>query len=83
LSQRTRGNIGADALNPAALVEILRGLPPGLSELCCHPGYADDLDTTYQTERAIEVQTLCSEPVRTALDEFGIRLVSFAVDLDL
>ena len=81
--QDAKGTSLAEALSPVALVEILRELPPGLSELCCHPGYADDLDTTYQTERSAEVRTLCCEPVRAALNELGIRLVSFADDLDL
>jgi predicted glycoside hydrolase/deacetylase ChbG (UPF0249 family) len=81
--QDARGDSLADALSPGALVGILRELPPGLSELCCHPGYADDLDTTYRTERAVEVRTLCSAPVREALDEFGIRLVSFVDALEL
>jgi chitin disaccharide deacetylase len=67
-----------DALSPAALVETLRELPAGLSELCCHPGYADDLDSAYRSERAVEVRTLCSAQVREALGELGIRLVSFA-----
>jgi predicted glycoside hydrolase/deacetylase ChbG (UPF0249 family) len=67
-----------EALSPNSLVEILRELPSGLSELCCHPGYADDLETAYRAERAVEVRTLCSAQVRESLDEFGIRLVSFA-----
>lgn len=68
----------ADALTPDALVKILRDLPAGLSELCCHPGYADDLETAYRLERMIEVRTLCSGEVRAALNDLGIGLVSFA-----
>jgi chitin disaccharide deacetylase len=66
------------ALGPEAVVRILRELHPGLTELCCHPGYAEDLDSDYRAERTIELRTLCSAPVREALDELGIRLVSFA-----
>jgi chitin disaccharide deacetylase len=66
-----------EALSPDSLVAILRDLPPGLTELCCHPGYAHDLETAYRAEREIEVRTLCSAQVREALDDFGIRLASF------
>ena len=69
---------GLDLIGPAALVEILRTLPPGITELGCHPGEADGLDSMYLAERAVEVRTLCDPRVRTALAEEGIELCSFA-----
>ena len=62
---------------PAALIELLEHLPRGVTELCSHPGYADDLHTGYRAERAEEVRTLCNPAVRSAIDRLGIRLVSF------
>ena len=59
------------------LIRTLKQLPPGLTELGCHPGYARDLDSMYRRERAIEVDTLCDLRVRRALDRNGIELRSF------
>lgn len=62
---------------PGTLVELLEGLSAHITELGCHPGYADDLDTWYRKERAQEVATLCDPQVRRAIDRLGIELVTF------
>jgi predicted glycoside hydrolase/deacetylase ChbG (UPF0249 family) len=66
------GAIGVDAL-----VAILAALPPGITELACHPGEASDLNTMYGSERAEEIKVLCDARVRAALDTRGIELCSF------
>ncbi len=54
------------------------GLGEGVTELSCHPGYADhDLPSSYLAEREVELRTLCDPRVRPALQEMGIRLVGF------
>lgn len=60
------------------LIEILSGLPEGTTELGCHPGLGNDVDSDYAGERALEVQALCDPRVRRAIDRLGIELVSFA-----
>ncbi len=65
------------SLSIGAFISVLATLVPGVTELACHPGYADDLVTSYRDERAIEVETLCDDRVQRALDDLGIRLVSF------
>jgi predicted glycoside hydrolase/deacetylase ChbG (UPF0249 family) len=60
-----------------ALIRILAKLPPGFTELGCHPGFADDLDSMYLRERALEVRTLCDPRLRAALADLGIELCSF------
>ena len=60
-----------------ALIRTLEQLPPGFTELGCHPGYAHGLDSMYRRERAIEVDTLCDPEVRRALDRNGIELRTF------
>jgi predicted glycoside hydrolase/deacetylase ChbG (UPF0249 family) len=65
------------ALSVAALKNILASLPDGYTELGCHPGYDDGLATAYRTERAVEVQTLCSPEIPQALAELRIELRSF------
>jgi predicted glycoside hydrolase/deacetylase ChbG (UPF0249 family) len=65
------------ALVPERLVSILRGLRPGVTELACHPGLVDGLDTTYCDEREEELSTLCDPRVRAAVAAEGILLRAF------
>jgi predicted glycoside hydrolase/deacetylase ChbG (UPF0249 family) len=65
------------ALIPGRLVAILRGLCPGVTELACHPGLAEGLDTMYRDERETELQTLCDPRVRAAVEAEGILLRDF------
>lgn len=60
-----------------ALVELMRSLGPGVTELGCHPGYGDGLVSTYVREREIELETLCDPHVREVLAEERIALRSF------
>lgn len=67
------GQISVDAL-----IRILATLPPGITELGCHPGEAEDLDSPYRDERPKEVKVLCDPRVRAALTTHGVELRSFA-----
>jgi chitin disaccharide deacetylase len=49
------------------LIEILTRLPRGLTELCCHPGAGDELDTMYRSERAEETKVLCDPRIQAAV----------------
>lgn len=60
------------------LVNILESLPPGVSELCCHPGEGGGPGSMYDAERRIEVRTLCDPTVRDTLSRLNIRLCSFS-----
>ena len=64
-----------------ALLELIRSLGPGVTELGCHPGYPDGLVSGYLRERAVEVQTLCDARVRQAVAEAGVELRSFRDEL--
>ncbi|MFN2507367.1 MAG: carbohydrate deacetylase [Chthoniobacterales bacterium] len=59
------------------LRNIVRALAPGWTELGCHPGYAEGLDSVYLTEREEELRTLCSSETRQLLDEYRVELRSF------
>jgi predicted glycoside hydrolase/deacetylase ChbG (UPF0249 family) len=59
------------------LLRLLSSLQAGVTELGCHPGYVDGLETTYLAEREREVATLTDPRVRAALNELEIELVSF------
>jgi predicted glycoside hydrolase/deacetylase ChbG (UPF0249 family) len=73
-----KGEPYADGISVSALTQLIEALPPGVSELGCHPGFAEPtLATTYRAERAIEVETLCDRAVRTAVEEANVVLVSY------
>jgi chitin disaccharide deacetylase len=67
------GAIGVDNL-----VALICDLEAGVTELGCHPGEGDDLESSYVAERPIEVETLCDSRVRQALDRQGVELRSFS-----
>jgi chitin disaccharide deacetylase len=59
------------------LVGILRSLPAGITELMCHPGYAEDLDEVYSAPRENELRVLTAPSLKTLIAEQGIRLINF------
>jgi chitin disaccharide deacetylase len=67
-----------EAIGVEGLTAVLDDLPPGITELGCHPAVAEDFDSLYRRDRLEEVKTLCDPRVREALDAAGIRLLSFA-----
>jgi chitin disaccharide deacetylase len=73
-----RGRPDPDAITLPALIQLLEQIPEGVTELGCHPGYADDLNDWYRTEREREVRVLCDPRLRTAVGQLGITLMSFA-----
>jgi predicted glycoside hydrolase/deacetylase ChbG (UPF0249 family) len=76
--QDGRGHVDPNAIMVDAMVEIIQRLPPGVTELGCHPGEDEDLDTDYRDERRHETETLCHPAVRAALEASGVVLGSFA-----
>jgi predicted glycoside hydrolase/deacetylase ChbG (UPF0249 family) len=66
-----------EAISVEGLIRLLRALPEGVTEISCHPGYADGLESSYLRERPREVETLCDPRVREVLAEEGIELRSF------
>ena len=67
-----------DAITPGALIRLIEGLPPGVTELACHPGLDAELGSPYRLERLREVEALCDPDVRAALERAGATLRSFA-----
>lgn len=66
------------ALTPENLVAIIASLPPGATELACHPGRGVGEESTYREEREREVEALCDPRVRTAVEREGVLLRTFA-----
>jgi predicted glycoside hydrolase/deacetylase ChbG (UPF0249 family) len=75
--QTANGEPFPDAISVGALTTILETLPPGCTELGCHPGIGNDLDTMYCSERVEEVKVLCDPRVRASITTMGIELCSF------
>jgi len=75
--QTGKGEPYPEAITLAALLRLIRSLPEGTTELGCHPGNGQDLDSMYGVEREREVDTLCHPAVRAALREATVELCSF------
>lgn len=72
-----QGRPEEDAIQPNALIGLLDGLGPGVTELGTHPGYPEGLREWYRAERVQEVRTLCDPAVHRAIERLGIELISF------
>jgi len=75
--QTSDGTSVPEKISVASLIALIRALPEGATELACHPGEAEDLQSSYRVERPIELATLCDPRIRRAIDGEGIRLRSF------
>jgi len=75
--QTTRGEPALDLISVDRLIHLLEALPPGYTELLCHPGQAAELTSMYRSEREVEIRSLCDSRVLTAISELGIRLCTF------
>lgn len=75
--QTARGDPVAGALTFDALRSVIQSLPPGISEIGCHPALHIDFASCYGEERLVELELLCSPEVREAFDAEDILLVSF------
>jgi predicted glycoside hydrolase/deacetylase ChbG (UPF0249 family) len=71
------GRPNPEATTTRALIDLLGSLPPGVTEVCSHPGYTDGLKDWYRDERVQEVRTLCDPALAEAIDRLGIRLTTF------
>ena len=76
--QDGKGNPFPEAITVEALVSVIEGLPPGITELACHPAAAAEGVSVYDEERVVEVDSLCDPRVRDAIARHGIALRSFA-----
>jgi len=65
-----------DAIERDALLDLIVNLPPGLSEIVCHPATRHDTDSTYGPERLRELHALCDPAIRLAVESSHINLCS-------
>lgn len=75
--QTSDGSPLHDAISVEELIRTVSELPPGVTELACHPGVDEDVDSMYGRERSLELKALCDARVRDAIAAAGIELRSF------
>ncbi len=75
--QTGKGEPYPQAITRTALLGLIRALPEGTTEMGCHPGDGEALDSMYAVERRQEMDTLCDPAIRSALLEADVELCSF------
>ena len=76
--QSGKGEPFPQGIAPEALVELIEALPPGWTEIGCHPAAGPVPTSSYDAERQVELATLCDPRVRGALNVTNVKLCSFA-----
>ena len=76
--QTGEGDPYPEGISLEALLRTIQNLPAGITELGCHPGEDEHLDSVYRLERIQEVAVLCHPQVRAVLEASDVRLCSFA-----
>ena len=76
--QTAEGQPFHEAISVESLIKIFSALPAGTTEMACHPGEVETLETMYRIERAQEVQVLCDPQIRDALVAADIHMASFS-----
>ena len=68
-------------VNSQTLRAMLAGLSDGVTELMCHPGYADEHLRAWRTRlvesREVEAEALTDREVRALLEREGIHLMTY------
>lgn len=72
------GFYGREAISVDHLIKLIRGLPPGWTEIGCHPAAGPVPSSSYDAERQIELETLRDPRVKNLLNVTSVRLCSFA-----
>ena len=76
--QAGRGEPWPQGIAVEHLIELIESLPEGWTELGCHPGIAvGDGESSYGPERERELEALCDQRVKAAIEEEKVRLCSF------
>jgi predicted glycoside hydrolase/deacetylase ChbG (UPF0249 family) len=76
--QSGKGEPYPEGIAPETLAGLIRELPPGWTEIGCHPAAGPVPTSSYDAERRIELQTLCDPRVKNLFGPGIIRLCSFA-----
>ncbi len=75
--QNVDGSPYHEAISVEALKKIINTLPVGYTEMACHPGMDDEIQTMYKDERKLEVKSLCDKKITEFVEESNVELCSF------
>jgi chitin disaccharide deacetylase len=75
---RPGGEPAPEAISPEHLIGLIRSLPPGWTEIGCHPAAGPVPSSSYDAERQVEMRTLIDPRVKNLLNVSDVRLCSFA-----
>ncbi len=78
---RLVGDVGVEPYwTPQRLRGLLENLPPGVTEVMCHPGHPDEplRASSYRLQREVELLALCDGQVKATLAAAGIRTITYA-----
>ena len=75
--QTGEGDPYPEGISLESMLKTIRNLPAGITELGCHPGQDEHLDSVYRAERLQEIEVLCHPQVRAALESNAVELCSF------
>jgi predicted glycoside hydrolase/deacetylase ChbG (UPF0249 family) len=72
------GFYGREAISVEHLIKLIEALPPGWTEIGCHPAAGPVRSSSYDAERQIELGTLRHPEVKNLLNVTSVQLCSFA-----
>ncbi len=75
---RPGGEPAPEAILPEHLLDLIRSLPPGWTEIGCHPAAGPVPSSSYDAERQIELAMLRDPQVKNLLNVSDVQLCSFA-----
>ena len=76
--QSGKGEPFPEGIAPERLTELIEALPPGWTEIGCHPASGPVPSSSYDAERQVELQSLCDPRVKDLLNVSDVHLCSFA-----
>jgi chitin disaccharide deacetylase len=76
--QSGKGEPFPEGITVERLLELIRALPPGWTEIGCHPAAGPVPTSSYDAERQMELETLRDPQVKNLLNVMHINLCSFA-----
>ncbi len=76
--QSGKGEPFPEGIAPERLTGLIEALPPGWTEIGCHPAAGPVPTSSYDAERRVELATLCDPGVKNLLNVSDVHLCSFA-----
>jgi predicted glycoside hydrolase/deacetylase ChbG (UPF0249 family) len=76
--QSGKGEPFPEGITPARLTELIEALPPGWTEIGCHPAAGPVPTSSYDAERQVELATLRDPGVKNLLNVRNVNLCTYA-----